>query len=118
MRFAGSRIEGFLAADRPDFGKMSQSADVMRSKEQNAMTDIAAKVNSTGIAEAGKVEAAGIMADARADAAQAQAQGSMFSSLGSIGSSLIGSLGSSSSSAGSSSYTPTGGWGNFGSVQF
>lgn len=107
MRFAGSRIEGFLAADRPDFGKMSQSADVMRSKEQNAMTDIAAKVNSTGIAEAGKVEAAGIMADARADAAQAQAEGSMFSSLGSIGSSLIGSFGSSGSAPTSKSYSPS-----------
>ena len=99
MRFAGSRIEDFLGADRPDFGEMSQNADVMRTKEQNAMTDVQAKVGSTGVAEAGKVKAAGIMADARADAAQAQAQGQMFSSLGDIGAGLIGTFGSSSKPA-------------------
>ena len=98
MRFAGSRIEGFLNADRPDFGKMAQDADTMRSQESNAMTDIQAKIGATGIGEAGKVEAAGIMADARAQAAQSQAQGSMFSSLGNIGSSLIGGIGKPKSS--------------------
>ena len=61
MRFAGQRIEGFLGDDRPDFGEMAQKGLAMRNKEDTTATDLMGKTASTGIAEAGKVEAAGIV---------------------------------------------------------
>lgn len=106
MRFAGTRLEGFLNDDGPDYGKMSQAANTVATKEGNAMNDVQSQIAATGITTNAAVEAAEIAAEASADAANSQANGSMFSSLGSIGSSLIGGFGSSAATPTYKSYSP------------
>ena len=91
MRFAGSRIEGFLG-DSPDFGKVAQNAGVMQSKEKAAITGLQGKVASAGIGAAAEVESAGIVGAAQASAASDYATGSMFGALGQIGSAAIGTI--------------------------
>ena len=60
MRFAGTRMEGFLNSDRPDYGNMARNALEIRNKESTTATDLMGKTAATGIAEAGRVEAANI----------------------------------------------------------
>ena len=95
MRFAGSRIEGFLG-DSPDMGAMAQKAGAMKSQEKAAYTGLQGKVASAGIGAAAEVESAGIIGAAQASAAADQATGSMFSALGQIGGAALGTFGSSS----------------------
>ena len=94
MRFAGSRIEGFLGDDRPDFGQMSINKDTRDSKYVAASNEAEAYVGATGIKTAGEVEAAGIIGDAQAGLAQAQGQAAMMKGIGSIASSALGAFGS------------------------
>ena len=107
MRFAGSRLEGFLRDDGPDYGEMTQAANTVATKEKNAMSDIGSQLAATGISTQAAVEAAKIAGSAQASAANAQATGSMFSSLGNIGSSLIGGFKSPTSTKTKDLYTPS-----------
>ena len=104
MRFAGDDIASYLKNDnRPNFGKLSQQADTMRTDEANAYTGLDARVGAQGISTAAAVEGNKLMADARGKVAEAQGDAQMMSSLGSIGSSLIGAFTPSSSGAGTGS---------------
>ena len=115
-RFAGApQIQGFLNKNKTDFGSFSSSMDNMRSGMDQAGIGLAGKTAATGISAAGEVEAAGIMADAQAGVAEAQGNAAMMEGIGGIASSAIGAFGG---GGGSSSYTPSGGWGNFGSGLF
>ena len=93
MRFAGTRMEGFMGDDRPDFGALSQKALANRTAESTAGTDLMGKTAATGIAAAGAVEAANITGAAQASLANAQGQASIMSGLGSIAGSAIGAFG-------------------------
>ena len=96
MRFAGSRIEGFMGGDEsPNFGEMAQKGLAIRNKESTTTTDLMGKTAATGIQAAGDVEASKITGEAATALAKAQGQASMMSSIGEIGSSLIGGMGSS-----------------------
>ena len=90
MRFAGTRMEGFLGDDRPNFGEMSQKGLALRNKEETTATDLMGKTAATGISEAGKVEAAGIVGAAQSSLANAQGQASIMSGIGKIGGAFIG----------------------------
>ena len=101
MRFAGSRIEGFMGGDdSPNFGEMAQKSLAIRNKESTTATDLMGKTAATGIQAAGAVEAAEITGDAQKALANAQGQAQMMSSIGQIGSSLIGGIGSLGGSSG------------------
>lgn len=94
MRFAGTRIEGFMDKERPDFGKMVQNADTISTKENNAYNDFQAKVGVAGINANAETEAAKLqMEGAKAEAAAA-GNAAMMEGIGQIGSGLIGSFGS------------------------
>ena len=97
MRFAGSRIEGLLGTERPDFGDISQKAGKMQSAEKSAYNDMQGKVGAAGISAAATAESAAITGAAQADAAQSQANGQMFSTLGGIASAGIGAINTGSS---------------------
>lgn len=94
MRFAGTRMEGFLNNDAPKFGEMTQKSYANRIAESTAGTELMGKTAATGIAEAGKVEAAGIVGAAQANLAQAQGNAAMMEGIGGIASSAIGAFGS------------------------
>ena len=107
MRFAGTRMESFLGDEnRPDFGNITESALAYRNKEDTAYTDLMGQTAATGIAEAGKVEAAGIVGAAQASAAQAQGQASIMKGIGGIASSAIGAFGGGGFGGGASSFNP------------
>ncbi len=93
MRFAGSRMDGVLGTERPDFGNSSQKAGKMQSAEKSAYNDMQGKVGAAGTGAAATAEAASITGAAQADAAQAQSNGQMFSTLGSVASAGIGAFG-------------------------
>ena len=96
MRFAGTRMEGFLGGDGPNFGDMSQAGLKMRNKESTTATDLMGKTAATGIAEAGKVEAANITGAAQTALANAKGQAAVMSGIGDIAGSFIGAIGSGS----------------------
>ena len=99
MRFAGTRMEGFLGDDSPDFGSLAQKGLANRTQESTAATDLMGQTASTGIAEAGRVEAANITGAAATSLANAQGQASIMSGLGSIAGSAIGAFGTPSISS-------------------
>ena len=114
MRFAGApEITSFLNKNKPDFGAMSQSMDNFRNQSRQASIGLQGQVGAQGISAAGEVEAAGILADAQAGVAQAQGNAAFKEVLGGIASSAIGAF-DSGGMGGGMSYTPSGGWGNFG----
>ena len=90
MRFAGTRMEGFLGNESPDYGSLSQKGYANKVTERNTGTDLMGKTAATGIAEAGKVEAANITGAAQAALANAQGQASIMSGIGKIGGAFIG----------------------------
>ena len=92
MRFAGTRMEGFLGDDRPDFGSMVQKGAAIRNKESTTATDLMGKTAATGIAEAGKVEAANITGAAQTALANAKGQAAVMSGIGDIAGSFIGAI--------------------------
>ena len=92
MRFAGTRIEGFLG-DGPDYGEIASNASTIRSREDQAVTDAMAKTSATGINAAGEVEAANIVGAAQSALASAQGQASIMKGIGQIGGAAIGQFG-------------------------
>ena len=94
MRFAGSRLEGYLDKGT-DFGAMTQGADNIRTKEGVNNIEAQSKVATTGIAAEAKIAAA----EAGAAATVAQGQADMFSGImggiGKIGGAAVGAMGSS-----------------------
>ena len=92
MRFAGTRIEGLLGNDSPDFGQLSQKSAILNSKEKQEAWNAEGKVAAQGIQSAADVEAAKLVGAA----AQSQASADMFSAgmgmLGKIGGAGIGQI--------------------------
>ena len=88
MRFAGTRIEGFLG-DKPDYGALASGADSLRSKESQAVTGLMGKTAATGISAAGRVKAAEITGAAQEQMASAQSQAAMMGMIGKIGGAAI-----------------------------
>ena len=107
MRFAGTRMESFMGGDRPEYGALAQKGLANRTEESTAATDLMGKTAATGIAEAGKVEAAKITGMAAASLAQAQGQAAIMEGIGGIASSAIGAF--STPSINSYSDIPAGG---------
>ena len=92
MRFAGTRMEGFLGDDRPEYGSLAQKAVANRTAESTAGTELMGKTAATGIVEAGKVEAADITGAAQVALANAQGQAAIMSGIGDIAGSFIGAI--------------------------
>ncbi len=84
MRFAGSRIEGFLG-DTPDYGGLASGSSRLKSKEDQAITGLMGKTAATGISAAGKVKGAEITGAAQQAMASAQSQAAMMGMIGKIG---------------------------------
>lgn len=105
MRFAGSRIEGFMGSEnRPDFGNINQTGLAIRNKESTTATDLMGKTAAVGIKAAGDVEASKILGAAQASVAQAQGQAAIMEGIGGIASSAIGAFGG--GGGGGSSFNP------------
>ena len=94
MRFAGTRMEGLLSGQRPDFGATAQAGNKLRNAEETAITDMMGKTASTGINEAGKVEAANIVGAAQQSLANAQSTAAILGGIGDIAGAAIGKFGS------------------------
>lgn len=92
MRFAGTRIEGFLG-DKPDYGAIASGADSLRSKESQAATDLMGKTAATGISAAGQVKGAEITGAAQQAMASAQSQAATMGMIGQIGAAGISAAG-------------------------
>ena len=92
MRFAGTRIEGFMG-DRPDYGEAVSDASTLRSKESQAVTDVMGKTAAAGINAAGKAESAKITGSAASALARAQGQAAVMEGIGQIGGAAIGAMG-------------------------
>ena len=94
MRFAGSRIEGFMGSEnRPDFGNINQTGLAIRNKESTTATDLMGQTAATGIKAAGDVEASKITGAAQTALANAQGQAAIMEGIGGIASSAIGAFG-------------------------
>jgi hypothetical protein len=105
MRFAGSRIEGFMS-DRPDYGQTVSDASTLRSKESQAVTNAMADTASAGILGASKAKSAKITGAAEAALANAQGQASIMQGIGQIGGAALGAFGTFNTTG------STGGFGN------
>ena len=92
MRFAGTRIEGFLG-DKPDYGALASGADSLRSKESQAATGLMGKTAAAGISAAGQVKGAEITGAAQQAMASAQSQAATMGMIGQIGGAAIGAMG-------------------------
>ena len=92
MRFAGTRIEGFLG-DKPDYGSLASGADSLRSKESQAATGLMGKTAAAGISAAGQVKGAEITGAAQQAMASAQSQAATMGMIGQIGGAAIGAAG-------------------------
>ena len=92
MRFAGTRIEGFLG-DKPDYGALASGADSLRSKESQAATGLMGKTAAAGISAAGQVKGAEITGAAQEQMASAQSQAAMMGMFGKIAGAGIGAAG-------------------------
>ena len=92
MRFAGTRMEGFMDTKGPKFGDMAIQDLSNRNRESTTATDLMGKTAATGIQAAGAVEAAGIVGSAQAGLANAQGQAAIMSGIGQIAGSAIGAI--------------------------
>lgn len=92
MRFAGTRIEGFLS-DKPDYGSLASGADSLRSKESQAATGLMGKTAAAGISAAGQVKGAEITGAAQQAMASAQSQAATMGMIGQIAGAGIGAAG-------------------------
>ena len=95
MRFAGSRLEGFLG-DAPDMGAVAQTASDIRSKENSATTEAMSNTAAAGVTGQAKAKAAGIRGAANSALASAQGNAAMFETIGQIGGAAIGQFGQNS----------------------
>ena len=92
MRFAGTRIEGFLG-DKPNYGALASGADSLKSKESQAATGLMGKTAAAGISAAGQVKGAEITGAAQQAMASAQSQAAMMGMFGQIAGAGIGAAG-------------------------
>ena len=92
MRFAGTRIEGFLG-DKPDYGALASGADSLRSEESQAATGLMGKTAAAGISAAGQVKGAEITGAAQQAMASAQSQAATMGMIGQIGGAAISAMG-------------------------
>ena len=92
MRFAGTRIEGFLG-DKPDYGKIATGASTLRSKEGQAATNLMGRTAAAGIQAAGQVKGAKITGAAQQEMASAQSQAATMGMIGQIAGAGIGAAG-------------------------
>lgn len=92
MRFAGTRIEGFLG-DKPDYGALASKASTLKSKEGQAATNLMGKTAAAGIQAAGQVKAAKITGAAQSAMANAQSQAATMGMIGQIAGAGIGAAG-------------------------
>ena len=92
MRFAGTRIEGFLG-DSPEYDALASGASKLASKERQAITDIMGKTAAAGVSAASKVKAAELAGAAQQQMASAQGQSAMMGMIGQIGGSAISAMG-------------------------
>ncbi len=112
MRFAGTRIEGFLG-DKPDYGEIASEASTLRSKEGQAATDLMGKTAAAGISAAGNVKGAEITGAAQQAMASAQSQAATMGMIGKIGAAGITAAGGAGLFGGGG--TPTMKWDSSGS---
>ena len=112
MRFAGTRIEGFLG-DKPDYGALASGADSLRSKESQAATGLMGKTAAAGISAAGQVKGAEITGAAQQAMASAQSQAATMGMIGQIAGAGIGAAGDAGLFGGG--VTPTMKWDSSGS---
>ena len=92
MRFAGTRIEGFLG-DTPDYGGLASGSSRLKSKESQAVTNLMGKTAATGISAAGKVKGEEIVGEAEQQMASAKSQAAMMGMFGKIAGAGIGAAG-------------------------
>ena len=92
MRFAGSRMEGFLNPNKPDFGNVASQGMANRSALNNAATITESQVNQAGVAAAAKVEAAELIGAAQSAQASASTFASGMGMIGNIASAGIGAI--------------------------
>ena len=83
MRFAGTRIEGFLG-DKPDYGELASGSSRLASKERQAATGLMGQTAAAGISAAGQVKGAEITGAAEQAMASAQSQAAMMGMFGKI----------------------------------
>ena len=93
MRFAGSRMEGFLNPNKPDFGEVANQGMANRSALNNAATITESQVNQAGVAAAAKVEAANLIGAAQSAQADASTFASGMGMIGSIAGGVMGGMG-------------------------
>ena len=112
MRFAGSPQVASFFADSVDHGLLGRKGNRARANEHMMATQADAKV---GMAQ-DKADAILAMGDIAAEQQEQANQQSMMSGILGGVQSLAGGLFSGGGGGGGSSFTPTGGWGNFGKV--
>ena len=115
MRFAGSAVEDFMGTG-PRMGEIAASAAIGEAKE--GLAGMAAMRNTlgTGMKTYGDVYGADMVMDAKAKYNAASQQAQNMSTAGGLLGKAIGGLGSLGGNSGSGNWTPSGGWGNFGST--
>ena len=95
MRFAGTRLEGFLG-DKPDMGAIAQTASDIDAEEKSALTKAKSDTASAGIAGASKAETAGILGAANSQLAAAEGNAAMYQAIGQVAGAGIGQFGQNS----------------------
>lgn len=88
MRFAGTRIESLLG-DKPDYGQLASDANTLRSKENQAITNLMGNTAAAGISAAGQVKSAELTGAAESQLASAKGTASMLHDLGKVGGSFL-----------------------------
>ncbi len=91
MRFAGTRIEGFLG-DKPNYGELASKASTLKSKEGQAATNLMGRTAAAGIQAAGQVKGAKITGAAQQEMASAQSQAATMGMIGQIAGAGIGAI--------------------------
>lgn len=114
MRFAGSAVEDFMGSG-PRMGEIAASAAVGDAKENLAGMDAMRETLGMGIKTYGDVYGADMVMDAKAKYNAASQQAQNMSKAGGLLGQGLGGLGSLGGNSGSGNWTPSGGWGNFGS---
>jgi len=88
MRFAGTRIEGFLG-DKPDYGELVSGADTLKTKEEGAVTNMLTDTTAAGINSVGETKASENLKGAYQNLAGANTFAAGMNALGQAGGSFI-----------------------------
>ena len=105
MRFAGTRIEGLLGDEGPDYGQLTQNAAILNSNEKQAGWDAMSQVGAQGIQSAADVEAAELVGAAARSQASADTFAAGMGMLGKIGGGIVGGIGARGLGGGGGSYS-------------